>query len=243
MLAMLAARDLTTHSCCDMAESTKAHAARQIKPEPRWAVILAILAAAVMPFALPRSLSLLPQWMVATIVCALMIAAVVTHNIHQRRLNDIFGYSVLVVLTVAQLYSLVTLIVALPRHAEIAERLLESAAVLWVTNVIIFATWYWRVDAGGPNARDGRPAHITGAFLFPQMSIISPGTNGKSIAEVEGWRPQFVDYLALSFYTATAFSPTDVPVLSRWAKLVMMLQAVTSLTTVALLAARAVNIL
>jgi hypothetical protein len=226
-----------------MADSTKAKSAQEIKPEPRWAVILAILAAAAMPFALPRSLSLLPQWMVAAIVCALMIAAVVTHNIHQPRLNEFFGYSLLGVLTIAQVYSLVTLIVALPRHAEIAERLLESAAVLWATNVILFAMWYWRVDAGGPNARDDRPAHTDGAFLFPQMAIIAPGTDGKSIAEVEGWRPHFVDYLALSFYTATAFSPTDVPVLSRWAKLMMMVQAIMSLTTVALLAARAVNIL
>jgi hypothetical protein len=115
--------------------------------------------------------------------------------------------------------------------------------VLWVTNVIIFALWYWRVDAGGPNARDSRAAHVDGAFLFPQMAMIAPGTNGKSIAEVENWRPQFVDYLALSFYTATAFSPTDVPVLSRWAKMMMMVQAITSLATVGLLAARAVNIL
>jgi hypothetical protein len=226
-----------------MADSTNVRSARGIKPEPRWAVILAILAAAAMPFALPRSLSVLPQWMVATIVCALMIAAIVTHNIHRPRLNEYFGYSVLIVLTIAQVYSLITLIIALPRHAEIAERLLESAAVLWATNVILFAMWYWRVDAGGPNARDDRPAHIDGAFLFPQMSIIAPGTDGRSMAEMEGWRPHFVDYLALSFYTATAFSPTDVPVLSRWAKLMMMVQAIMSLTTVALLAARAVNIL
>jgi hypothetical protein len=185
----------------------------------------------------------LPQWCVAALVCALLIAAVVTHYIHQPRMNEFFGYSILIVLTIAQIYSLGTLITALPRHAEIAKRLLESASVLWVTNVIVFAAWYWRVDAGGPNARDGRSAHVTGAFLFPQMAIVSPGTNGKSMAEVEGWRPQFVDYLALSFYTATAFSPTDVPVLSRWAKLMMMVQAIMSLTTVALLAARAVNIL
>jgi hypothetical protein len=226
-----------------MEASPKPKAAQRIRPEPRWTVVLAMLAAAAMPFALPRSLSLLPQWIVAALVCALLIAAIVTHNIRQRRLNDFFGYSVLVVLTVAQVYSLVTLIVALPRHAEIAERLLESAAVLWVTNVILFAAWYWRVDAGGPNARDDRVAHINGAFLFPQMAIIAPGTDGKSIAEMEKWRPQFVDYLALSFYTATAFSPTDVPVLSRWAKLMMMVQAIMSLTTVALLAARAVNLL
>ena len=151
-------------------------------------------------------------------------------------LNQMFGYSMLVVLTFALLYSLVTLILALPQHTEVAERLLGSAAILWVTNVIVFAVWYWRLDAGGPNERDGRESHSRGAFLFPQMSIVAPGSDGKSIAEVERWRPQFVDYLALSFYTCTSFAPTDVPVLSRWAKLMMMTQAVMSLTTMALLA-------
>jgi hypothetical protein len=215
----------------------------EIKYEPRWPVALASLAAAALPFALPRSLSMFPQWIVATLVALLVLAAVVTHYTHKPMLNQLFGYSMLIVLTAALLYSLVTLILALPKHAEVAERLLESAAVIWVTNVIVFAVWYWRLDAGGPNARDGRPSHARGAFLFPQMSIISPGTEGKSIAEVEKWRPQFVDYLALSFYTCTSFAPTDVPVLSRWAKLMMMVQALMSLTTVALLAGRAVNIL
>jgi hypothetical protein len=226
-----------------MNASTKPKAERQIRPEPRWTVALAMLAAAAMPFALPRSLNLVPQWIVATLVGVLLVAAVVTHYIQKPELNELFGYAILVVLTVAQIYSLGTLISALPRHAELAKRLLESAAVLWVTNVILFAAWYWRLDAGGPNARDSKAAHVSGAFLFPQMSMIAPGTDGKSMAEMEEWRPQFVDYLALSFYTATAFSPTDVPVLSRWAKLMMMVQAVMSLTTVALLAARAVNIL
>jgi hypothetical protein len=226
-----------------MADTKKTKAPRPITPEPRWPVILAVMTAAALPFALPRSLSLLPQWIVAGIVVVLVAAAVVTHNIKKPHLNQVIGYTLLAFLTIAQLYSLVTLIVALPEHTEVAERLLESAAVLWVTNIILFAVWYWRVDAGGPNARDGRPAHVRGAFLFPQMAIVAPGTDGKSVAEVEGWRPEFVDYLALSFYTCTAFSPTDVPVLSRWAKLMMMTQAGMSLTTVALLAGRAVNIL
>jgi len=215
----------------------------EIKYEPRWPVVLATLAAAALPFALPRSLSVLPQWIVALLVTVLVAGAVTAHYLRQQRMNELFGYSVLAVLTIALLYSLVTLIVALPRHVELPKRLLESAGVLWVTNVIVFAVWYWRLDAGGPNARDGRVAHLRGAFLFPQMAIVAPGADGKSVAEVEKWRPQFVDYLALSFYTCTAFSPTDVPVLSRWAKMMMMVQAVMSLTTVAVLAARAVNIL
>jgi hypothetical protein len=215
----------------------------EIKYEPRWPVALASLAAAALPFALPRSLSMFPQWITALLVTLLVVAAVITHYTHKPMLNQLFGYAMLTVLTVALLYSLIMLIRALPHHTEVASRLLESAAILWVTNVIVFAVWYWRLDAGGPNARDGRIAHFRGAFVFPQMAIIAPGTDGKSIAEVEKWRPQFVDYLALSFYTCTSFAPTDVPVLSRWAKLMMMMQAFRSLTTVALLAARAVNIL
>ena len=215
----------------------------EIKYEPRWPVALASLAAAVLPLALPRSLSVLPQRIVALLVAVLVVAAVITHYTHKPKLNEFFGYSMLVVLTVGLMYSLVKLIVALPHHTELAERLLESAAVLWATNVIVFAVWYWRLDAGGPNERDSRESHARGAFLFPQMAMIAPGANGKSIAEVEWWRPQFVDYLALSFYTCTSFGPTDVPVLSRWAKLMMITQAAMSFTTVGLLAARAVIIL
>jgi hypothetical protein len=225
-----------------MADTKKASEKRELAPEPRWPVALAMLAAAALPFALPRSLSMLPPEIDATLVCVLIVAAVVTHYVNRPRLNQISGYAVVGVLTIAQLYSVGRLISSLPHHTEVAERLLASATVLWVTNVIIFAIWYWRLDAGGPNERDRRAFHTRGAFLFPQMQIIAPGTDGKSIAEVEGWRPQFVDYLALSFYTGTAFSPTDVPVLSRWAKLMMMVQAAMSLTIVALLAARAVNI-
>lgn len=212
-------------------------------PEPRWPAVLGILAAAFLPFALPRSLSLLPAWLLATIVSALVLAATFARRAGRHTLNEWLGYAVLGILTADLIYGLVTLITALPRHAEAAKALLESAAVLWVGNVIVFASWYWRLDAGGPNERDKREAHLRGAFLFPQMAVMAPGNTGESVAEAEGWQPGFVDYLALSFYTCTAFSPTDVPVLSRWAKLMMMVQAVISFTTVALLAARAINIL
>jgi hypothetical protein len=86
-------------------------------------------------------------------------------------------------------------------------------------------------------------AHTHGAFLFPQMAFASPNADDATIAENEGWRPGFVDYLFVAFNTSTAFSPTDVPVLSLWAKLTMMVQSLISITTVVLLAGRAVNIL
>jgi hypothetical protein len=81
---------------------------------------------------------------------------------------------------------------------------------------------------------------VDGAFLFPQMTM---DAQAKAAAGEQCWRPGFVDYLFLAFNTSTAFSPTDVPVLSRWAKLMMMTQSTISLTTISLLAARAVNIL
>ena len=119
--------------------------------------------------------------------------------------------------------------------------LLLSAAALWITNILVFASWYWRLDAGGPRARELRGGgHTDGAFLFPQMTL-NPQTR-HAMGE-QDWSPNFVDYLFLAFNTSTALSPTDSPVLSRWAKLLMMLQSLISLATIALLAARAVNIL
>jgi uncharacterized membrane protein len=134
----------------------------------------------------------------------------------------------------------VLLIIALPQHTETPIELLSSAACLWATNVLVFALWYWRLDAGGPHHRDKRAAHTDGAFLFPQMTL-SPQAR-REMGEHE-WSPNFFDYLYIAFNTSTAFSPTDTPVLARWGKVLMMLQSVISLTVLALLAARAVNIL
>ncbi|HKV39455.1 MAG TPA: hypothetical protein VJX67_09595, partial [Blastocatellia bacterium] len=135
--------------------------------------------------------------------------------------------------------SLCLLIDALPAHKEAPVAMLLSAACLWTTNILVFALWYWRLDAGGPHQRDKRPGHTEGAFLFPQMTL------GEDTAETgeQPWSPNFVDYLFLAFNTSTAFSPTDAPVLARWAKVLMMLQSLLSLAIIALLAARAVNIL
>jgi uncharacterized membrane protein len=112
--------------------------------------------------------------------------------------------------------------------------LLLTGGAIWFTNVIVFALWYWDLDRGGPVAR----AHAVRPYpdlAFPQM--LSPDVAAKD------WEPGFVDYLYLSFTNATAFSPTDVMPLTRWVKLTMMVQSLISLATVALVIARAVNIL
>jgi hypothetical protein len=150
------------------------------------------------------------------------------------------GYILNAVVTIAMICSLALLIRALPAHLETPQQLLRSAAALWVANILVFASWYWRLDAGGPHQRDLTPSHTDGAFLFPQMTM-EPAA--KVAAGEHEWSPNFIDYLFLAFNTSTAFSPTDVPVLSRWAKLLMMTQAMISLLVIGLLAARAVNIL
>lgn len=209
-------------------------------PEPRWPALVAVLAAGGLYAALPGYLAVGPRWLLPTLAGVLALISVITHRVGYHRANVIAGHAISAVLTVFMLWSVGVLITALPAHRESAPALLRSAGALWGTNVLVFALWYWRLDAGGPHQRDLRNGHDTGAFLFPQMTL-----DGPAGCEHDGqpWSPEFIDYLFLAFNTSTAFSPTDVPVLSRWAKGLMMGQSVISLTVIAILAARAVNVL
>jgi len=208
--------------------------------EPRWPAMLALLAVGGLRFALPKELAIGPDWLVLVVVAVLLIPTVTARMRGNHMLNQVLGYLLTSIITLDMCWSLYLLIRALPSHKEAPQTLLLSAAALWITNILVFASWYWRLDAGGPRAREIRGVHTDGAFLFPQMTLDQ--TSKRDMGE-ECWSPGFVDYLFLAFNTSTAFSPTDVPVLSRWAKLLMMVQALISFATVALLAARAVNIL
>ena len=112
--------------------------------------------------------------------------------------------------------------------------LLFDAVKLWLTNVILFALWFWELDRGGPHRR-GQASEKHPDLAFVQMT-------SKELAPIN-WLPSFWDYLFVSFTNAAAFSPTDTLPLSARAKMLMMVQAFTSLLTVALVAGRAVNIL
>ena len=215
-------------------------AKKKILSEPRWPAMVGLLAVGGLRLALPEPLSVGPGWLLLAVVVALLIPTVLARVRRLDWLNQTLGYAVNAVVTLDMTWSLYLLIAALPTHAESPKDLLRSAAALWVSNVLVFASWYWRLDGGGPNARDRRAGPHDGAFLFPQMMLTD---EIKQELGEELWRPGFVDYLFLAFNTSTAFSPTDSPVLSRWAKVLMMVQALISFTTVALLAARAVNIL
>lgn len=205
--------------------------------EPRWPAAVALLASGCMYLGLPDELSVGPRWLLLSIILVLLAPLVVTHRSGRHRLNHILAILADGILTVFLIGSLSFLVQGLPSHRESPRALLQSAAGLWLTNILVFALWYWRLDAGGPYVRETATAPIKSAFLFPQMTRPDAEGDGKP------WTPHFVDYLFLAFNTSTAFSPTDTSVLSRKAKLAMMVQSLISLLIIALLAARAVNVL
>jgi len=209
--------------------------AHQVLREPRWPAFVAMLAAAGVYFALPDQLSVGPSWLLLAIIVPLLIPIVISVRRRDHQVTRILTLVANGAITLAMIASLALLVQGIPRHLETPQALLRSAIALWVTNILVFALWYWKLDAGGPVARELPNGMAKSSFLFPQMS--RPENHDPC------WVPNFVDYLFLAFNTSTAFSPTDTAVLSRWAKFGTMLQSLISLTIIALLAARAVNIL
>jgi uncharacterized membrane protein len=195
-----------------------------------------MLAAGCLYLALPESLAAGPRWLLLAIVVALVITMEVTLRNGRDEITRVLAFVASGAITAAMIASLAILIAELPSHRESPKKLLISSVALWITNVLVFALWYWKLDAGGPIERDkAHGRRLRSSFLFPQMLNLDDGN--------PPWSPNFMDYLFLAFNTSTAFSPTDTAVLSRWAKFGTMLQSLISLTIVALLAARAVNIL
>ncbi len=209
--------------------------------EPLWPPCVAMVAVGGLYGALPPSLvGGAPRWLLVVIVLGLLVPILLSHRSGNHYLGQVLGYVLNSLVTAAMIFSLALLISQVTEHKVTPSQLLRSAGALWVSNFLVFASWYWRLDAGGPHQRARTPGHTDGAFLFPQMTM---PPEAKIAAGEHEWEPNFVDYLFLAFNTSTAFSPTDVPVLSRWAKLLMMIQAMISLLVLALLAGRAVNIL
>ena len=202
---------------------------------------MALLVTALLQLALPEELSAGPSWASVAVVGALALIGLLTpHHESWLRFHHAVGLLSLGLVTAVLAWSMVALAAGLLAKRGAPAAILASAGLLWASNVLVFAVWYWRLDEGGPHRRSARRFHESGAFLFPQMSMDEAARRAHGLTH---WRPGFVDYLFLAFNTSTALSPADVPVLARWAKLLMMLQSAISLTTLALVAARAVNVL
>ena len=208
--------------------------------EPRWPAIMAGLGMGGLYTVMHESLLIGPRWLLPSLIVLLLIPATVARHRGRHDVNQWIGHAVSVVVTTFMILSLGLLVHHLPGYKGDPVVLLRSAIVLWVINVLVFASWYWRLDAGGPHCRDVRVGHTDGAFLFPQMTL---DATTRAEMGMSDWSPQFVDYLFLAFNTSTALSPADTAALSRWSKVLMMIQASVSLTIVAVVAGRAVNIL
>jgi len=210
------------------------------KPEPRAQAVLAFLAICAIYLALPRDLVVGPIWLLPTLIVVLLVPTVVSHRVGRHSLNRTLGFVINGITTLALIGSVILLVRGLPAHRESPLQLLRSAGLLWLTNVIVFALWYWRLDGGGPVLRAKENKFGSTSFLFPQMQI--PHDERAQFKCVR-WRPRFIDYLFVAFTQSSTFGPTDAPLLARWAKALVMVQIIISLTIVVLLVSQAVGVL
>jgi hypothetical protein len=210
------------------------------KPEPRAQAVLAFLAICAIYLALPRKLVVGPVWLLPTLIVVLLVPTVVSHRMGKHSLNRTLGFVINGITTLALIGSVILLVRGLPAHRESPLQLLRSAGLLWLTNVIVFALWYWRLDGGGPVLRAKEKKFGSTSFLFPQMQIPH---DERAQFECVRWRPRFIDYLFVAFTQSSTFGPTDAPLLARWAKVLVMIQILISLTIVVLLVSQAVGVL
>ncbi|HEX4679109.1 MAG TPA: hypothetical protein VH210_07915 [Gaiellaceae bacterium] len=188
------------------------------------------------------------RWIVPALTVVLIVPLALTVPRNQRFLRAaeaqvakvrlsrrVASNAVIALITAANGISIILLVHLLVNGAHTQANLLLKAGIhLWITNVLVFALWFWQLDGGGPLARPTTPPHERD-FLFPQQT--------EPVLLVGGWAPKFLDYLFVSFTNSSAFSPTDALPLSRWAKMLMLVQSAISLSLAVMVVARAVNIL
>jgi hypothetical protein len=206
-----------------------------------WPVATAIIVVAGLHVALPARYRVQPVWVVPVVLLALLavlIAGDPGRIDRQKAWLRVVTGIVLGVVTVANLLAAVRLVVDILTGNKLFAHnpggLLAAGGVIWATNVIAFALWYWDLDRGGAAARAHRPDRNP-AFVFPEMQHTD--------YVAAGWVPQFADYLSLAFWTATAVSPTDISAIRPWAKLLMMLEAAGSIALAVIVIGFAINIL
>ena len=212
----------------------------QIRIEPRWPGAATVLAVLLLVAILPGRISLFPAWVpyvLGIVVLTPMAGTALTAGKRwweslERTITILF-FLVLTAGTLANLANLTSTMVRRPTEVS-GLQLLASSVGLWVTNVLAFSLVYWQLDRGGPGARENNEK-TKPDWLFAQMGAVDEAPRN--------WQPMFIDYLFLGFTTATAFSPTDALPLTGRAKMLMMVESSISLTTIVVVASRAINIL
>jgi uncharacterized membrane protein len=206
--------------------------------EAFWPVQATVLVAIGLQIGLSKRLTVGPSWLIPALEGVLLIGlsmATPRQLEHEHKTRRRTAIALTAFVSAANIFSLVELSnLLLHENVTHGHELIVSGMLIWLTNFMIFALWYWEIDRGGPGRRaaghDGPPD-----FLFPQMS--------DDRIEPRYWRPQFLDYLYVSLTNATAFSPTDTMPLTPMAKCIMGVQSIVSLVTIGLVVSRAVNIL
>ena len=226
-----------------MAAEAQARQGRQYPPPPAlervWPAQVTAITAIALQLTLPNRLTVGPTWLLPSLEAVMVIGLVLStnrlkieENHPRRRVAAIVMIALVTAANILSLYLLTHYL--LHHHVDSGKQLIGAGVLIWLTNFLIFALWYWELDRGGPGRRaqghDGPPD-----FLFPQMA--------DDRVEPIDWRPHFVDYLYVSLTNATAFSPTDTMPLTPMAKSVMGAQSLVSLVTIGLIVSRAVNIL
>jgi hypothetical protein len=206
--------------------------------EPRWPASLAVTAALLLYMTLPGTLTIGPGWVIPALEAALLIPLTVRAPYRHREEIRVIRFASLLLIALVNLAVVASLVLlvnlVLSGDAVSGRQLIFSGIQIWLTLILVFSLWYWEVDRGGPGIR-GEADQADPDFLFVQMATHELGQTG--------WMPGFVDYLYLSFTNATAFSPTDTMPLTIRAKLLMLVEALASITTIVMVAGRAVNIL
>jgi hypothetical protein len=223
-----------------------------VRHEPRWHASVAVLLALILYITLPPRLTIGPTWVPPLLVLAILVPLSIVSPRRHLETRKMRFWSILLI-AIVNFFNATSVVLLIngffhpPAKAATpsAAVLLEHGMQVWLTNILVFALWFWELDGGGPDAR----AHARAAtdlenadFLFPQMQVsMVSGAEMKCIDAL--WKPNFFDYLYVAFTNATAFSPTDTMPLSGWAKFLMLVEALISLITIAIVLARAVSLI
>ena len=202
---------------------------------PRWPAIVALLVVGVLLALVSDQLTLGPSWLPLAVILVLAVPLTIATLRERHDWGRRLAFIGLETITIAVAASAILLIRQVLEGPVQGGYLLTGAGAIWAANCVTFGLWYWEIDGGGPSKRR-RDGHISTDFLFPQLQIGDGTSSG-------GWWPGFLDYLFVAFNASTAFSPTDTLLLSRRAKVLMMIQSLISAVTVVVIAARAINTL
>jgi uncharacterized membrane protein len=212
---------------------------RRTDGENRLPAAIAILVAVAAQLLLPKHLVVGTRWLLPGLEILLLLVLIAANPVRLVREHPLLRGATLglvACMTIANSFAAIRLVDDLlhGKNANSASALFATGAAIYLTNVVTFALWFWDLDRGGPFERAaGHNKHPD--FLFPQMAT-------PELADNE-WEPHFLDYLYVSFTNAVAFSPTDTMPLTRWAKMLMLIQSCIALVTIGLVVARGVNVL